>query len=148
MSALTPTDTSTICSTCGARAAADQRYCLSCGVRREEVPDPVSRYLGEASAARARVAAATARVAQARSSRRLPAISPVIATVLVVVALLVGLEIGHSSAGSVNRPVQTTSARSATSTASGSGDAVDKVVKSSGKGYVQQQKSLPTSVTP
>ncbi len=145
-----PTDTLARCLACGAAASADQRYCLSCGTRREDVPDPVSRYLSEASAARSRVAAAAARSVQVRSSRRLPRLSPLPATALVIVALLVGIEIGHSSSGngsSAARAPATTSTLATSAKPSGN-SAVDKVAKSKGKGYVQQESSLPTSVTP
>jgi len=144
---LNPTEALARCDVCGATAAADQRYCLSCGTRRESVPDPVSRYLAEASAARARVAAAVQRQAQARSSRRVPKLSPMLVTVLVVVALLVGIEIGHSSSsGSATSPVATSTVKRGSSHAGGS--AVDKVQKAKGKSYVQQESSLPTSVNP
>jgi hypothetical protein len=137
------------CSTCGTLVEAEQRYCLNCGSHRANAHDPVALYLSEASAARARVAAAVQRRAQARRSRRLPRLSPVFATVLVVVALLVGIEIGDSSGGSGSGDALTTSSRSVTSKVSGSGgSAVDQVSKSRGKGYVNQEKSLPTSVTP
>jgi len=146
-----PTDTLSRCRFCGATAAADQRYCLSCGTRREDVPDPVSRYLSEASAARSRVAAAVARSAEARSSRRLPKLSPLFATALVIVALLVGIEIGHSSSSghssSAGGSVATTSTP-ATSTKSSGSSAVNKVTKSKGKSYVNQESNLPTSVSP
>ena len=71
------------CGQCGAPAAHDQRYCVNCGFHRRNAPDPVARYLSEASAARGQVAAA--RVAAAARRRRLPRLGRE------VVALLVAL---------------------------------------------------------
>jgi len=63
MSTMTGTDQEVLqseqCEHCAAPVAADQRYCVNCGARRSQAPDPAASYFSEASAARARVAAAT-----------------------------------------------------------------------------------------
>jgi len=147
------------CEQCGTPAAADQRYCLHCGAHISDAQDPVAVYFSEASAARTRVAAALARNAVVKPSRRLPRVSAASAIVLVVVALLVGIAIGHSSSGGPGKSNTTakvtTAAKSNTgkattkSASSGKGSStVDKVGESTGKSYRQEENNLPTSVSP
>lgn len=145
----TPEAASERCGQCGAPAAHDQRYCLSCGFHRRNAPDPVSRYLSEASAARTRVAAATALAAQ---RRRAPRLGPRPVAVLVALALLAGLVIGNAI-GAGSPATGTTSSRQTTPhTAAKHSTTVTKhstnVKNRTGSSYVQQEQNLPNSVTP
>jgi len=137
------------CGRCGAPAAPEQRYCVNCGFHRRNAPDPVARYLSEASAARARVAAATALAAQRRRSPRLGLRT---VALLVALALLVGILIGGSLAGgsaapapgsggggSRNQAAHGRSAKPAGST---------KLRNATGSSYLKQEQNLPNSVTP
>lgn len=128
------------CGQCGAPAAHEQRYCLNCGFHRRNAPDPVARYLSEASVARARVAAATALAAQRRRS---PRIGLRLAAALVIAALLIGVLIGNlTGGGSSKAPVVVTKTHhpAAKRTAT--------VKNKTGSSYVQQEQNLPDSVTP
>jgi hypothetical protein len=55
MSIMTGTDQEVLqreqCEHCAAPVAADQRYCVNCGARRSQAPDPAAAYFSEASAA-------------------------------------------------------------------------------------------------
>jgi hypothetical protein len=137
------------CEACGSPADAHQRYCLNCGAHLTDVADPVAAYFSEASAARARVAAAVARGALVKRSRRIPRVSAATAVVFVVVALLVGVAIGHSSSsgsgGSSTAAKVTTTAKSATGTSSTKNSSAGTAT---GKKYRQDENNLPTSVTP
>ena len=128
------------CGQCGAPAAPDQRYCLNCGFHRRNARDPVSRYLSEASAAVARVAAAQKLAASRRRNPRL-GLRAVVA--LVALALIVGILIGNATAGkSTSKPgatVQHTTRHTTTSA---------QVKNVTGKSYLQQEQDLPNSVTP
>jgi hypothetical protein len=132
------------CGQCGAPAAAEQRYCLNCGFHRRNAPDPVARYLSDASVARTRVAAADALAAQRRRTVRF---GPRITATLVALALLVGLLIGNAtSGGSTATPkTGTTAGSKATTTARTQTSAVKTATGSS---YVNQENNLPDSVTP
>jgi hypothetical protein len=138
------------CGQCGAPAAPEQRYCVNCGFHRRNAPDPVSRYLSEASAARARVAAATALAAQRRRTSRL---GLRLVAVLVAFALLIGIVIGSALGGSP------TVARSGSTAKGGAGQAAvshhpakakstTKIKNATGSSYLQQEQNLPNSVTP
>lgn len=131
------------CGQCGAPAAYEQRYCLNCGFHRRNAPDPVARYLSEASAARTRVAAAAALAAQ---RRRTPRFGPRITATLVAVALLVGILIGNATGGTatVSR-TNTTAGAKATTTPKTQTSAVKT---ETGSNYVNQENNLPNSVTP
>lgn len=147
---MTTTDTSATetqgaverCGQCGAAAAPDQRYCVNCGFHRRNAPDPVARYLAEASAARARVVAAEAAAATRRRITRL-GLRPV--ALLVALALLAGILIGNATAGrsggnagnAGNRTHQT--ARK---------PKPSPVKNATGSAYVQQEENLPDSVSP
>jgi hypothetical protein len=156
MSTASPSDTQTTpeapterCGQCGAPAAREQRYCVNCGFHRRNAPDPVARYLSEASAARTRVLAATALAAQ---RRRAPRIGIRLVVALVVSAVLVGLLIGSSLNGSSARlHIGSTngSARSQTSTTSGNPSrSTTKIKNATGSSYLQQEQDLPNTVTP
>lgn len=132
------------CGQCGAPAAPEQRYCLNCGFHRRNAPDPVARYLSDASVARARVSAADALAAQRRRPLRF---GPRITATLVALALLAGLLIGNATGGgSTATPQTNTTARSqATTTA----DTQTSAVKTAtGSNYVNQESNLPDSVSP
>jgi hypothetical protein len=140
------------CEECGTPAALDQRYCLNCGAHINEAPDPVAVYFSEASAARTRVAAAMARGAIAKRSRRLPRVSAASALVLVVIALLIGIAIGHSSSSGSSKSgttgkVTTTATRKSGSSSNG-GSTASGVTRKTGKSYRQQENNLPTTVSP
>jgi hypothetical protein len=144
MSMTTPDTTETTavaesCGQCGAPAAQDQRYCLNCGFHRRNAPDPVARYLSEASAARSQVAVARAAAAARRG--RLPRLGARAVGVLVAVALLIGILIGNATAGNSSPPA----AHKSTATAKKHGTTVKSATGSS---YLQQEKNLPNSVTP
>jgi ribosomal protein L37E len=134
------------CGQCGAAASHDQRYCVNCGFHRRNAPDPVARYLSEASAARTRVAAATALAAQ---RRRLPRLGLRLVAILVALALLVGILIGSALGGS------STPARSGSRAEIGASQSrparskgTNKIKNATGSSYLQQEKNLPNSVTP
>jgi hypothetical protein len=129
------------CGQCGAPAAHDQRYCLNCGFHRRNAPDPVARYLSEASAARSQVAAAQAAVA-ARRRRPLPRLGARAVIFLVALALLIGILIGNTTAGNSSAPV---AVKTSTATKHKQGTAVKKATGSS---YLEQEQNLPNSVTP
>lgn len=137
------------CGQCGAPAAPEQRYCVNCGFHRRNAPDPVARYLSEASAARARVAAATALAAQ---RGRAPQLRLRTVAMLVALALLVGILIGGGLGGS------STSARAGSAAKPGAGHTqvsqaakakgTTKLRNATGSNYLQQEQNLPNSVTP
>ena len=132
------------CGQCGAPAAHEQRYCLNCGFHRRNAPDPVARYLSEASVARSRVAAATALAAR---RRRTPRFGPRITALLVAAALLIGIVIGSATGGGSATPKsakaqQTTHAQTTHSKKS------TQVKNATGSSYLQQENNLPNSVTP
>ena len=131
------------CGQCGAPAAHEQRYCLNCGFHRRNAPDPVSRYLSEASAARAAVVAATALAAQ---RRRNPRIGMRIVVTLVVAALLIGILIGNATAGHSAAPTPKKSQQ--TAKAHQTAKKHSTVKSATGSSYVQQEQNLPNSVTP
>ncbi len=126
------------CGQCGAPAAREQRYCLNCGFHRRNAPDPVSRYLSEASAARAAVVAATALAAQ---RRRNPRIGMRLAVMLVLAALLIGVLIGNATAGHSAAPAAATKTHQTAKKHSAAKNAT-------GSSYLQQEQNLPNSVTP
>jgi hypothetical protein len=128
------------CGQCGAPAAHDQRYCLNCGFHRRNAPDPVARYLSEASAARSQVAVARAAAAARRG--RLPRLGARAVGVLVAVALLIGILIGNATAGNSSPPA---AAHKSPAAAKKHGTTVKSATGSS---YLQQEKNLPNSVTP
>lgn len=141
----TTTSAAEHCGQCGAPAAHDQRYCLNCGFHRRNASDPVARYLGEASVALARVAAAEA---LARTRRhRMPRLGLRTVAVLVALALLAGVAIGNLTAGG-----------SGSAGGSGAGGAAGRQPTTpthttaaqvkTGKSYIQQGQSLPDSVSP
>jgi len=132
------------CGQCGTPAAPDQRYCLNCGFHRRNAPDPVARYLSEASAARAQVAAA--RAAAAARRRRVPRLGPRVVSVLVALALLVGILIGTATAG--NSTARNPSSHGAGSPKSTSTHRTKQLKNATGKSYLQQEENLPNSVTP
>jgi hypothetical protein len=126
------------CGQCGAAAAPDQRYCLNCGFHRRNAPDPVSRYLSEAIAARSQVAAAQVAAAARRGQMR--RLSARTVALLVALALLIGVLIGNTTAGSSTAPApqKTTTTKKHGST----------VKNATGSSYLQQEENLPDSVTP
>jgi hypothetical protein len=130
------------CGQCGAPAAHDQRYCVNCGFHRRNAPDPVARYLSEASAARGQVAAA--RAAAAARRRRVPRLGTRVVVLLVALALLVGVLIGNATAGSSggstagHRSTQTQTPKHKAQT----------VNNATGSSYLKQEQNLPNSVTP
>ncbi len=130
------------CGQCGAPAAREQRYCLNCGFHRRNAPDPVARYLSEASVALSRVAAATALAAQ--RPRRLR-FGPKITATLVAVALLVGILIGSATGGGTVTPKTGTTTGKAKSTTTAK---KSPVKNATGSSYLQQENNLPNSVTP
>jgi hypothetical protein len=132
------------CGQCGSPAAHDQRYCLNCGFHRRNAPDPVARYLSEASAARAQVAAA--RAAAAARRRRLPRLGPRVVSVLVAIALLVGILIGSAIAG--NSTARNSTSHGAVSQKSTPTHRTKQLKNATGKSYLQQEENLPNSVTP
>jgi hypothetical protein len=134
------------CGQCGAAAAPEQRYCLNCGFHRRNAPDPVARYLSDASVALSRVAAADALAAQRRRTLKF---GPKITATLVAVALLVGILIGNATGGSSVTPRTSTtagSAKSATTTTATKHKSPAK--NATGSSYLQQENNLPNSVTP
>jgi hypothetical protein len=142
------TETTERCGQCGTPAAHDQRYCLNCGFHRRNAPDPVARYLSEASAARAQVAAARA-VAAARR-RRVPRLGPRVVSVLVALALLVGILIGSATAGgTASHSTAGNSNSHKTGVRQRAPAHKTKLLKNAtGKSYLQQEQNLPTTVTP
>jgi hypothetical protein len=132
------------CGQCGAPAAREQRYCLNCGFHRRNAPDPVARYLSDASVALSRVAAATALAAQRRRTLKF---GPKITATLVAVALLVGILIGSATGGSSVKPRTSTTAGSAKSTTTATKHK-SPVKNATGSSYLQQENNLPNSVTP
>ena len=130
------------CGQCGVPAAREQRYCLNCGFHRRNAPDPVARYLSDASVALARVTAADALAAQRRRTVRF---GPRITATLVALALLVGLLIGNATGGSTTAKTSTTAASKASTTAKTQTSAVKTATGSS---YINQENNLPNSVTP
>ena len=126
------------CGQCGAPAAREQRYCLNCGFHRRNAPDPVARYLSEASAARAAVAAATA---LAKQRRRNPRISLRLAVMLVAAALLIGVLIGNATGGHSPAAAPTKAHHTAKKHST-------QVKNATGSSYLQQEQNLPNSVTP
>jgi hypothetical protein len=130
------------CGQCGAPAAPEQRYCLNCGFHRRNAPDPVSRYLSDASVALSRVAAATALAAQRRRRLRF---GPKITATLVAVALLLGILIGNATGGGTVTPKTSTTTGTAKSTTTAK---KSPVKNATGSSYLQQENNLPNSVTP
>ncbi len=127
------------CGQCGAPAAHDQRYCVNCGFHRRNAPDPVSRYLSEASAARARVVAADALLARRRG---IPKLGPRVVAALVALALILGILIGNltgGSTGSASNSQGTTTTQTHTSS---------QVKNATGSSYLQQEQNLPNTVSP
>lgn len=139
------TEASERCGQCGTPAAYDQRYCLNCGFHRRNAPDPVARYLSEASAARAQVAAA--RAAAAARRRRLPRLGPRVVSLLVAVALLVGILIGSATGGRSGSQSPRSGASAATRQ-SGPPHKTTQLKSVTGKSYLQQERNLPATVTP
>lgn len=131
------------CGQCGAPAAHEQRYCLNCGFHRRNAPDPVARYLSEASVARARVIAADALIAQRRRSVRF---GPRITATLVALALLIGILIGSLTGGGSTTPRASTTAGAKASTTAKTQTSAVKT--ETGSSYVNQENNLPNSVTP
>ncbi len=127
------------CGQCGVPAAHDQRYCVNCGFHRRNAPDPVSRYLSEASAARARVVAADALLAR---RRRVPRLGPRIVATLVALALIVGIVIGNLTGGSSTTQAQSPSQQT------GQQHKRSPVKNETGSNYVQQEENLPSTVSP
>jgi ribosomal protein L37E len=145
---MTTTDTTTEteaaaerCGQCGAPAAHDQRYCVNCGFHRRNAPDPVARYLSEASAARAQVAAAVAAAAARR--RRLPRLGPRVVALLVALALVVGILIGNATAGKSSSGATPASSHKTTQKHKST-----TVKNATGSAYQQQEENLPNTVTP
>jgi hypothetical protein len=132
------------CGQCGAPAAHDQRYCVNCGFHRRNAPDPVARYLSEASAARGQVAAA--RVAAAARRRRAPRLGPRVVVLLVALALLAGVLIGNATAGS-SRSAGSGAGRQSTQTHKPK-KKTQTVKNATGSSYLKQEENLPNSVTP
>jgi len=132
------------CGQCGAPAAPEQRYCLNCGFHRRNAVDPVARYLSEASAARARVAAATALAAQ---RRRTPRIGARVTVVLVALALLVGILIGNATAGG-SAPRGSAGNRASQTRTTAAKKHVSTAKNATGSSYLQQEQNLPNTVTP
>ena len=130
------------CGQCGAPAAHEQRYCVNCGFHRRNAPDPVSRYLSEASAARTAVVAATALATQ---RRRNPRIGMRLVLTLVVAALLIGVLIGNATAGHPAAPGPT---KSQTAKTHQTAKKRSTVKNATGSSYLQQEQNLPNSVTP
>lgn len=144
---MTTTDTTTgtdataeRCGQCGAPATHDQRYCVNCGFHRRNAPDPVARYLSEASAARAQVAAAVAAAAARR--RRLPRLGARTVALLVALALVIGILIGNATAGKSSSGTTPTSHKTAQK------HTPSTVKNATGSAYQQQEENLPNSVTP
>jgi ribosomal protein L37E len=136
------------CGQCGAPAAHEQRYCVNCGFHRRNAPDPVARYLSEASAARARVAAATALAAE---RGRAPRLGLRTVALLVALSLLVGVLIGGAFAGGSTPARQVSAAGGRSSRPSPSrttAQGTTKLKKATGSSYLQQEQNLPNSVTP
>jgi hypothetical protein len=136
------------CGQCGAPAAHDQRYCLNCGFHRRNAPDPVARYLGEASVALARVAAAEALAATRRRTHRL---GLRVVVLLTAFALLVGVLIGSVTAGRSSAPGSSGGRATHTQTSKSPTHAQptkSQVKNVTGKSYVQQEQDLPNSVSP
>jgi hypothetical protein len=131
------------CGQCGAPAAHEQRYCLNCGFHRRNAPDPVSRYLSEASAARAAVVAATALATQ---RRRNPRIGMRLVVTLVLAALLIGVLIGNTTAGHSAAPARAKSQQTAKTHQTSKKHSTVK--NATGSSYLQQEQNLPNSVTP
>ena len=126
------------CGQCGAPAAREQRYCVNCGFHRRNAPDPVSRYLSEASAARARVSAAAALAAQRRRGRSIGVRSVAMLVALaLIIGLLIGSTLGGGSAPTHAAKLQTATHRSKT-----------KLKSATGSSYLQQEQNLPNSVSP
>ena len=147
--AATPAQQSAVerCGQCGAPAAPDQRYCVNCGFHRRNAPDPVARYLSEASAARARVAAATA-LAEQRG--RAPRLGLRAVALLVALSLLVGVLIGGAIGGGSpsNRRAPAAGAQRSRTTSSTTTEGTSRLKKATGSSYLQQEQNLPNSVTP
>ncbi|MDE3134022.1 MAG: hypothetical protein KGL15_08155 [Acidobacteriota bacterium] len=145
----TPAAATEYCGQCGAPAAAEKRYCVNCGFHRRNAPDPVARYLSEASAARARVAAAAALAAQ---QRRAPRLGARLVALLLALALLAGILIGGAlGTGSAPRRSNSTAGAPRTRTAPTHGGGArtgTKLRNATGSSYLQQEQSLPNSVTP
>lgn len=141
------------CGQCGAPAAPEQRYCVNCGFHRRNAPDPVARYLSEASAARARVAAAAALAAQ---RGRAPRLGVRLVALLVALALLAGILIGgalgngNGNGNAHSRSISTAKTpRAQTSpTHGGAARTSTKLKNATGSNYLQQEQNLPNSVTP
>lgn len=137
------------CGQCGAPASHEQRYCVNCGFHRRNAPDPVARYLSEASAARARVATATALAAQ---RGRAPRLGLRTVALLVALALLVGILIGGAFGGSStpNRAgsAPRTGASHTTASRPAKSTGTTKLKNATGSSYLQQEQNLPNSVTP
>lgn len=149
---MTTTDTTTEtqaaaerCGQCGAPAAHEQRYCLNCGFHRRNAPDPVARYLSEASAARAQVAAATAAAAR---RRRLPRFGARVVALLVALALVVGILIGNATAGNSNAGSRTASHGTTPASHKTTQHGGSQVKNETGSSYVHQEENLPNSVSP
>jgi hypothetical protein len=80
------------CHECGTALAADQRYCLYCGVRVHELPPEIARLLGHAAPARFVGMADPEPEAAAPGSRR--ALSPRVAALAVLATLAFGSVLG------------------------------------------------------
>ncbi len=128
------------CGQCGTPAAHDQRYCLNCGFHRRNAPDPVSRYLSEASAARARVAAADALLATRR--HRMPKLGARVVGLLVMLALVIGIAIGNATAGNSAPATSTTGQQTPTT------HKPSAVKSETGSNYLKQERNLPNTVSP
>jgi phosphatidylinositol-3-phosphatase len=87
---------SSSCSSCGARLAVDQRYCLACGERRGAIPAAVAQWLSivEPGEADATPLAATAAVADEDASTRSYMPEPRSAAVAVMCLLAFGVLLG------------------------------------------------------
>ena len=133
------------CGQCGAPAAPEQRYCLNCGFHRRNAPDPVARYLSDASVARARVAAAD-RLAAGR--RRTVRFGPRVTATLVALALLVGLLIGNATGGGSTATPKAHTTAGAKPTTTTAKTQTSAVKTRTGSNYVNQENNLPNSVTP
>lgn len=135
------------CGQCGAPATHEQRYCVRCGFHRRNAPDPVSRYLSEASAARTAVIAATAAMARGRARR----LGVRTVSMLVALALVAGILIGSMTTGTTgsktsrNSPSTAKAGPKATRTHRHSGT---KLRNATGSSYMNQEQNLPNSVTP
>jgi putative intracellular protease/amidase len=142
------------CESCGAPLDEGQRYCVNCGTRRREAPDPASEYFASA-AERSRRGTTASTAAPPRNG---PSIAVAILVCLIPVAVAIGVVVGQSGGDDTDKVLSalrhqkpqvvnlggTGTAANASTTTSSAGLKSDWTLS---KGFTVKLSTLPVSGT-